>query len=151
LTNELLAGGDHSAIWPTESHGHSKRLRFHGDYVRIAGRLHNSQRHRFRDRNDQQRTILTLRNSSTSAGVLFIGLGFPPVDASTALFELPAGGQLVFDVAVPQDEVWLFSTAGSLGMVGYALGGMRLFKDQAEPGAGLMPKVTLVARSGPFA
>lgn len=100
---------------------------------------------------DQQRTILTLRNSSTSAGILFIGLGFPPIDASTALYELPAGGQMIFDVAVPQDEVWLFSIAGALGMVGYALGGMRLFKDQSEPGGGLMPKITLVARSGPFA
>jgi hypothetical protein len=86
---------------------------------------------------DQQRTFLSIRNSSTSAGILFIGLGFAPQDASTALFELATGGTLLFDVAVPQDEVWLFSTAGSLGMVGYSLAGTRMFYgvDKALGGA----------------
>lgn len=100
---------------------------------------------------DQQRTILTIRNSSTSAGVLFIGLGFAPTGATDALFELAVGGQIIFDVAVPQDEVWLASTAGSLGVVGYSLAGKRLFAGRDTAGAPAQVKTGVVAKSGPIA
>lgn len=73
---------------------------------------------------NQQRTFLSIRNSSTSAGILFIGFGAIPTGASDAVFELVPGGQLVLDVVVPQDAVCLFSTAGAVGVVSNALTGI---------------------------
>lgn len=70
------------------------------------------------------RTFLTIRNASTSAGVLLVGFGFPPLGIETCDFELVAGAVLILDgnSGVPQDDVWLFSTAGALGTVSYGVG-----------------------------
>jgi len=81
---------------------------------------------------NQQRTILTIRNSSTSGGNTLVGMGFGPTSEADALFEIAPGGVLLFDVAVPQDEIWLFSVGGSLGTVGYSLAGTRQWSDPSD-------------------
>ena len=66
------------------------------------------------------RIILTFRNASTSAGMLFIGFGIQP-DISNAAFSLVAGGQLILDVVIPQNDVWIAcDTAPTFGVVCYA-------------------------------
>lgn len=69
------------------------------------------------------RVFLSIRNSSASPGVLLVGFGVPPVDLSTCDYELVAGAQITLDAPgnVPQDDVWVFSTAGAAGTVSYGI------------------------------
>lgn len=70
---------------------------------------------------DRDRVFLSFRNSATSAGTLFIGFGVRP-DINTAAFSLVAGGQLILDVGVPQNDVWIATDiATTFGVVGYGL------------------------------
>lgn len=70
------------------------------------------------------RVFVTIRNASTSAGTLLVGFGYPPLGIETCDFELVAGSVLLLDgnSGVPQDDIWLFSTAGALGSVSYGVG-----------------------------
>ena len=67
------------------------------------------------------RVFLSIRNSSASPGVLLVGFGVPPVDLATCDYELVAGASITLDAPdnVPQDDVWVFSTAGAAGTVSY--------------------------------
>ena len=64
LAQELLLASDYAAVRPAVAHRHAERLRFHRNDVRLLRRLHDSQRHGFRDRHDQQRApgVRHLRN-----------------------------------------------------------------------------------------
>jgi hypothetical protein len=69
---------------------------------------------------DRDRIFLAFRNAAGSAGTLFIGFSGKP-DANTAVFSLVAGGQLILDVVIPQDDVWIATdTATTFGTVAYA-------------------------------
>lgn len=69
---------------------------------------------------DRDRVFLSFRNAATSAGTLFIGFGAQP-DVNNAVFSLVAGGQLIFDIVIPQDDVWIATdTATTFGVVAYA-------------------------------
>ena len=57
LPDEFFFGGQHSRVGPTESERHAERLRFHGDNIGFTGRLHDTQRKRFGNRDHQQRTF----------------------------------------------------------------------------------------------
>lgn len=62
------------------------------------------------------RIFLSVRNRSDSAGILLVGIGQVATFA-TAAFELPAGGVLLFDYAVPQDEIHLAASGGTCNYV----------------------------------
>jgi hypothetical protein len=67
-----------------------------------------------------ERIILTFRNAAASAGTLFIGFGVQP-NVNNAAFSLVAGGQLIFDVVVPQNDIWIACDAATtFGVVCYA-------------------------------
>ena len=58
LANELVARGDHAAVRAAVSQRHAERLRFHADDVGFGRRLHDAERNRFGDGDDQQRAFL---------------------------------------------------------------------------------------------
>lgn len=69
---------------------------------------------------DRDRVFLSFRNASSSAGTLFIGFDTKP-DINNAVFSLVAGGQLIFDVFVPQNDIWIATdTATTFGVVSYS-------------------------------
>lgn len=68
-----------------------------------------------------ERSFLTIRNASTSAGPLLVGFGSPPQGVESCDYELIAGGYLLLDYRVPQDDVWLYSATGALGTVSYSI------------------------------
>lgn len=72
-------------------------------------------------RASNERTFLTIRNSSASAGSLLVGFGLPPLGVETCDYELVAGALLILDYRVPQDDLWLFSAGGAGGSVSYGL------------------------------
>lgn len=66
------------------------------------------------------RNLLIIRNSSTSAGSLLVGLGYPPTSELDCDIELTPGGVLIQDYVVSQDQVWLFSSVGAAASVSYS-------------------------------
>ena len=58
LAHELLARRHHAAVRSAESERHAERLRLHADDVGLRRRLHDAQRNRLGDRDDQQRAFL---------------------------------------------------------------------------------------------
>lgn len=69
------------------------------------------------------RNSLLIRNASTSAGTLLVGLGYAPTGVLDCDVELTAGAVLIQDYAVSQDDIWLFSTAGAAASVTYSVVG----------------------------
>lgn len=67
------------------------------------------------------RSFCVVRNSSTSAGSVYVGFGYPPLNVETCDFELIAGQVLFLDIRVPQDDLWLASDVGASGNVSYSL------------------------------
>lgn len=72
--------------------------------------------------NSKERTFLSIRNSIASAGNLFVGLNNIG-DDTNASYAIPAGGILILDTGVPQNDIWL-SCDGAIttGTLTYALG-----------------------------
>lgn len=70
------------------------------------------------------RLFLSIRNSSSSAGSLLVGFGYPPIGVDTCDYELAAGAVLILDsvTGIPQDDVWVFSTGGASGVISYGVG-----------------------------
>lgn len=62
------------------------------------------------------RIFLSIRNRSDSGGILLVGVG-QVATFNTAAFELPAGGVLLFDYAVPQDEIHIGASGGTVNYV----------------------------------
>ena len=58
LPHKFFPRGNHAAVRTAKSQRHAERLRFHGDDVRLARWFHDSQRHRFGNRNHQHRSVL---------------------------------------------------------------------------------------------
>ena len=61
LSHKLLAGCDHAAVRPTESHRNTEGLRFHGNNVGSSRWLDDAERNGFGDRNHEHRS-LAVRN-----------------------------------------------------------------------------------------
>lgn len=71
--------------------------------------------------NSTVRTFLNIRNSINSSGTLFVGLSNAADDANAA-YALVAGAQLILDVRVPQNDIWLScDTATTFGTLVYAI------------------------------
>jgi hypothetical protein len=68
---------------------------------------------------DKFRILLAIGNSAASAGTVLVGFGQVPT-AATAVFTIVAGGVVYLDYVVPQDDVYLFSTAGANCVILYA-------------------------------
>lgn len=60
-------------------------------------------------RNSSKRNLLVLRNPSASANV-YIDFGQPA--SATSTIQIPAGVTLMFDVVVPQPDIWVYGDAG---------------------------------------
>ena len=58
---------------------------------------------KFLERHPSQRNLLLIRNSSASANV-WIGFGSPA--SQNSILQLPPGTLVVFDVRVPQNDLW---------------------------------------------
>lgn len=71
------------------------------------------------------RVFLSIRNASTSAGVLLVAFGTQPTSIEACDYELEPGGVLLLDqpANVPQDDVWTFSSAGAVGSISYGMKG----------------------------
>lgn len=67
------------------------------------------------------RNSLIIRNASTSAGTLLVGLGYAPTSELDCDIELTPGGALIQDYSVSQDDIWLFASAGANASVTYSL------------------------------
>lgn len=67
------------------------------------------------------RNFVLIRNSSASAGSVFVGFGIPPTGVGSCDVELTSGAYLMLDIKVPQDDIWLFSDIGASGNVSYAI------------------------------
>lgn len=71
--------------------------------------------------NTRKRIVTIFRNSSASAGVLFVGYGIA-ADINTATLSLAAGEQAIFDAVIPQNDVWVSTdVAPTSGVMSYAL------------------------------
>lgn len=66
------------------------------------------------------RNLLIIRNASTSAGNLLVGLGYPPTSELDCDIELVPGAILFQDYVVSQDAVWLFTSVGASASVSYS-------------------------------
>jgi len=67
------------------------------------------------------RNALIIRNASTSAGALLVGLGYAPTGVLDCDVELAPGAYLFQDYAPSQDDIWLFSTAGASASIAYSV------------------------------
>jgi hypothetical protein len=71
-------------------------------------------------RQSAERTLLIIRNASTSAGNLLVGFDFAPSSPLNCDLEIAPGGLALLDVAVPQNEIWVASVGGSAGSIGFS-------------------------------
>lgn len=71
------------------------------------------------------RVFLSIRNSSISTGAMLVAFGTPPTSIDSCDYELEPGQLLLLDQYpnVPQDDIWIFSTAGATGSISYGLRG----------------------------
>jgi len=67
------------------------------------------------------RNALIIRNASTSAGPLLIGLGYAPTGVLDCDVELAPGAYLFQDYTPSQDDIWLYSNTGAAASVTYSV------------------------------